>query len=53
LLKDRLFAATKEDVLEQIIGFILSKQYIILKSLADHLIEKAKPFLDISGTWGR
>jgi len=40
LFKDRPSLPTKEDVFEQIVGFTLSEQYSISKSLVNLLIEK-------------
>jgi DNA invertase Pin-like site-specific DNA recombinase len=48
MFKDSPSEATKEDVFEQIVSFILSEQYVIIKSLVDHLTEKARSFLNIS-----
>jgi len=47
VFENRPSAATKEDVFEQVVSFILSEQYILAISLIDHLAEKARAFTNI------
>jgi len=47
VFKKRPSVPTKEDIFEQIVVFTLSEQYLALRGLVEHLVEKAGSFLNI------